>query len=259
MLIHAIPAFADNYIWLLTQAHSAYAVIVDPGDARPVVTALSSMALTPAAILITHHHRDHVGGVGALLRHYAIPVYGPARESIPHMKYPLCEGDRVEVSEIALHLEVLDVPGHTLGAIAYHGNGQLFCGDTLFTAGCGRLFEGTARQMHASLAKFLTLPESTQVYCGHEYTEENLRFASIVEPDNPAIQTRMEQTRTLRVESRPTVPASLAVERRTNPFLRCDVPGVICAAERFAGRHLSSGAETFATLRYWKDVVDGNA
>lgn len=259
MLVHAIPAFADNYIWLLTQPHSPYAVIVDPGDARPVVAALSSLALTPVAILITHHHRDHVGGVDALLRRYTIPVYGPARESIPHMQHPLGEGDTVVLPEIALHLEVLDVPGHTLGAIAYYGNGQLFCGDTLFTAGCGRLFEGTAGQMHTSLAKILALSEDTQIYCGHEYTEENLRFAGIVEPDNLDIQTRLEQTRALRVENRSTVPASLAVERRTNPFLRCDVPGVILAAERFTGRRLNSGAETFAAVRYWKDVVDGNA
>jgi hydroxyacylglutathione hydrolase len=255
--IQSVRAFNDNYIWLVSRPGIPYAVIVDPGDARPVCDALDKLALTPIAILITHHHRDHTGGIAALLERYPIDVYGPAADGVNGLTHSLRQNDRVTLAEIGLELTVLDVPGHTHGAIAFYGHGALFCGDTLFTAGCGRLFEGTAAQMHASLAKLAALPDNTQVYCGHEYTVANLRFAEVVEPTNADIQARLAEASALHAKGIPTVPASLAVERLTNPFLRSTVPGVIAAAERFAERQLKTGTEVFATLRRWKDMLDG--
>lgn len=252
-----VPAYKDNYIWLISRSDTSYVVIVDPGAAQPVLHALERLALIPMAILITHHHWDHTTGLAELLQHYPVPVYGPAREPVVGVSHALRGGDRVTLAEIELSLEVLDVPGHTRGAISYYGKEMLFCGDTLFTAGCGRLFEGTPEQMHASLAKLAALPDTTQVYCGHEYTLENLHFATLVEPENRAIRARLRETATLREHGTFTVPAPLGVEKRTNPFLRASVPEVIAAAEKFAGRPLKSGAEVFAVLRHWKDTVDG--
>lgn len=254
--LHPVPAFKDNYIWLVGRSDSPYVAVVDPGDAAPVLEALARLSLVPLAILITHHHRDHVGGITELLGRYSIPVYGPARERIPSLSHPISEGDRVSLPEMGIEFDVLDVPGHTLGAIAYHGHGLLFCGDTLFTGGCGRLFEGTAAQMHASLAKIAALPADTRVYCGHEYTLANLRFAEIVEPSNIDLQTRMAETKRLRSQGLPTVPSTLDVELTTNPFLRSHIPSVAAAAEHFAARTLSGGVEVFATVRNWKDALD---
>lgn len=255
--VHPIRAFKDNYIWLISRPDTPYAVIVDPGDARPVLETLQERGLRLLAILITHHHRDHTGGIKTLLEHYPAPVYGPASETITALTQPLTEQDKVSVPELGLDLQVLDVPGHTRGAIAFYGQEMLFCGDTLFTAGCGKLFEGTAQQMHASLAKLAALPGHTQVYCGHEYTVDNLHFARLVEPDNPHIRARLVETMALRACDLPSVPAPLDLERRSNPFLRCEVPAVIAAAERFAARRLQSGAEVFAVVRRWKDSLDG--
>ncbi len=255
--IQPIPAFNDNYIWLISWPGTPYAAIVDPGDARPVIEALDRLSLVPVAILITHHHWDHTRGISDLLKRYPMPVYGPASETIPGLTHGLKQDDRVSLPEIGLDLSVLDVPGHTRGAIAFYGNGALFCGDTLFTAGCGRVFEGTPEQMHASLARLTALPEQTQVYCGHEYTVANLRFAEVVEPANPDIQARLREVMALRAGGLPTVPASMAVEKSTNPFLRSDNPVVIKAAEQFAAARLQTGAQVFATVRRWKDILDG--
>ncbi len=244
-----IPALKDNYIWLIQEANTV--AIVDPGDATPVLEVLQERRLALATILITHHHWDHVNGLEGLLKHYSVPVYGPASESIPQRTHGLREGDEVQLPGV--RFQVLDVPGHTAGAIAYYGEGRLFSGDTLFTAGCGRLFEGTAQQMYDSLAKLASLAQATQLYCGHEYTLANLAFASAVEPDNLHIKARLREAQQRRKRGLPTVPSTLAIERLTNPFLRSGEPGVWAAAERYAGRPSRSAVEVFATLRLWKN------
>ena len=249
-----VRAFQDNYIWLIRSPDNRRAAIVDPGDARPVLRALNEAGITPVAMLITHHHMDHVGGVQQLLERYpGLPVFGPAQERIPAITQRLTQGATVALGELDARFQVLDVPGHTAGHIAYYGEGALFCGDTLFANGCGRLFEGTPVQMHASLSKIAALPGETLVYCAHEYTLDNIAFAKWVEPANPDLRQREQAARALRERDMPTVPSRLELERRTNPFLRFDVPEVIQAAERFAGRPLAAGAETFGVVRYWKD------
>lgn len=251
-----VEAFQDNYIWMIRGASRDRVAIVDPGDADPVLAALENQQLKPAAILCTHHHGDHVGGVEDILKHYSVPVYGPARERIPAVTQRLKDGDRVRLAELAVEFDVLDVPGHTAGHIAYHGAGMLFCGDTLFSAGCGRLFEGTAEEMHASLSRLAALPETTLMYCGHEYTEANLRFAQAVEPNNPDIQAYRDQAHSQRLRGQPTLPSTIGRERRVNPFLRSGHPAVRLAAEKQAGRALSE-VETFAVVRRWKDGFRG--
>jgi hydroxyacylglutathione hydrolase len=254
--VTAVPAFDDNYIWLLQRHGGRYAAIVDPGDAQPVLEALGRLRLTPAAILITHHHYDHTGGIENLLAHTPMLVYGPARESIPACSRRLKEGDRVELTELGMQLQVMDVPGHTGGHIAYLADGRLFCGDTLFTGGCGRLFEGTPEQMSASLDKLARLPDTTSVYCAHEYTLANLGFARVVEPGNQDLLRRIDATEQARAKGHATVPATLGTEKRTNPFLRTRVGSVVAAAEGFAGRPLAGAAEVFGVLRHWKDTLD---
>ncbi|MDE2089163.1 MAG: hydroxyacylglutathione hydrolase [Gammaproteobacteria bacterium] len=251
-----IPAFTDNYIWLIHGGRDRRVAIVDPGDAEPVLQALDQRAMQPVAILITHHHGDHVGGIRRLLQHYDVPVYGPAQEHIPGLTHALREGDSIKLEPLGARFTVLDVPGHTAGHIAFYGHDMLFCGDTLFTGGCGKLFEGTPAQMHASLSKIAALPAHTRVYCAHEYTLANLGFAAVVEPGNDALHARIAQTRRQRATGSPTVPSTLEVEKSTNPFLRCHVPYVIAAAERQAGKALGSASEVFAILRHWKDVLD---
>jgi len=254
--VRPIPAFEDNYIWLVQAADNPAVAIVDPGDAEPVLAALERDVLEPVAILITHHHGDHTGGVASLLRRYDLPVYGPANERIPGLSRPVREGDHVTIAALGADFTVLDVPGHTRGHVAFYGHGMLFCGDTLFTGGCGRLFEGSAAQMHASLNKIRSLPDDTLVYCAHEYTLANLRFALITEPDNGELEKRMEDTRERRAQGMATVPSTLGLEKRTNPFLRSDVPAIITAAEKFAEHRLTGGAEVFGTVRHWKDTLD---
>ena len=252
-----VCAFEDNYIWLIRGKSADHVALVDPGDADPVLATLEKQHLQPVAILCTHHHGDHVGGVEDILRRYPVPVYGPARERIPAITHRLKEGDRVSLPELGLEFSVLDVPGHTAGHIAYYGAGMLFCGDTMFSAGCGRLFEGTAEQMHASLAKLVALPEATQMYCAHEYTEANLRFALAVEPDNPDIRVHRERARALRSQNLPTLPSTIGLEKRINPFLRTGSPVARRAAETRRGQVLESDTEVFATLRRWKDDFRG--
>lgn len=251
MQIIPLPAFRDNYIWLLRSG--SHAVVVDPGDAAPVLGYLADEGLSLAAILITHHHPDHVGGVMALLEHAAVPVYGPARETIPGLTHPVGEGDEVSVPALGLRLRVLDIPGHTAGHVGYYAAPALFCGDTLFAAGCGRLFEGTPAQMFASLQKLAALPGDTQVYCTHEYTLSNLAFAAAVEPGNPAIAERIACCEAIRAGQQPTVPFPLAGELLTNPFLRGHEPAVVRQAEARASGALASPVEVFAVLREWKN------
>ena len=252
--VSPIRAFSDNYIWLIRGAEDPSRVaVVDPGDAQPVEQALRDQNLKLAAILITHHHPDHVGGVEQLVRSHAPAVYGPAGESIPGHPTKLREGDRASLADLGLSFSILEVPGHTAGHIAYVGHGAVFCGDTLFSGGCGRLFEGTPEQMTHSLAKLSALPPDTLVYCTHEYTLANLRFALAVEPNNRALQTYFDECRDKRERDEPTVPSTIALEHTVNPFLRCDVETVKQAAATHAGRALDSTVAVFATVRAWKD------
>jgi hydroxyacylglutathione hydrolase len=259
--ILTVPAFNDNYLWLIHDGE--HAVVVDPGDAAPIQQALAAHQLRLTAILLTHHHADHIGGVPALLQAWQVPVYGPRNDGIEVLTDPLVAGDRVRLDALGLELEVLEVPGHTLGHIAYvarhaladNGPAWLFCGDTLFGAGCGRLFEGTPGQMAASLATLTALPDETLVYCAHEYTMSNLRFAQAVEPDNAALAARVASDGALRAAGRPTIPSTIGVEKATNPFLRVDQPRIVRSLVE-AGR-LESGAApvaAFAALREWKNT-----
>ena len=251
--VKPVPAFRDNYIWLITNPADRTAAVIDPGDPAPVSRALDEGGWRLAAILVTHHHPDHTGGVAELARRHGVPVYGPAAEAIPSRTVAVREGDRVTLEAPGITFEVLEVPGHTAGHVAYHGRGMLFIGDTLFMSGCGRLFEGTPAQMHRSLSRIAKLPPDTKVYCAHEYTLANLRFARAVEPDNRDIAERADACAGLRANGQPTVPATLAVELKTNPFLRSGAPAVVAAAERQAGRKLDSEVEVFAAIRKWKD------
>ncbi len=252
-----VRAFEDNYIWLVRGQSADRVAIVDPGDAAPVLDALATQHLTPVAILCTHHHGDHVGGVAELLARYHVPVYGPAQEHIPALTHCVRGGERVRLDALGLEFDVLDVPGHTAGHIAYYGASLLFCGDTLFSAGCGRLFEGTAEQLHTSLARLAALPPDTAVYCAHEYTAANLRFALAVEPDNDDTRRHREHVRELRARGEPTLPSTIGRERCINPFLRVAEPRVRRAVAAWAGREPVSDAETFALLRRWKDGFNG--
>jgi hydroxyacylglutathione hydrolase len=251
MDIIPIPAFSDNYLWLL--ASQGRAAIVDPGDPAPVQRELMRRGLTLEAILVTHHHGDHVGGVATLAGATGARVYGPRGEDIPARQVALGEPAAIEVLGVALH--VLDMPGHTRGHIAYHAPAlhALFCGDTLFAGGCGRLFEGTAAQMVASLAKLAALPGATRVYCAHEYTLSNLRFALAAEPGNAALRARQQHCAAQRARGEPTVPSTIAEELATNPFMRCDEPALRAAAEARRPGAGRSRVDTFAVLREWKN------
>jgi hydroxyacylglutathione hydrolase len=250
-----IPAFADNYLWLLHNESDA--VVVDPGDAEPVLRHLDTHALKLTAILVTHHHGDHIGGLPALLTRFNVPVFGPAHEDIPGLTRKLVEGDEIDVPGIDLHFKVLDVPGHTSGHIAYYhedaAGGMLFCGDTMFACGCGRLFEGTPEQMTRSLGKLAGLPGNTRMYCAHEYTLANIRFAEAVEPDNAALKQRKTIESEKRAQGNPTLPSTIELERATNPFLRWNSPSVKASAERAAGHPLAAPHEIFGALREWKN------
>lgn len=253
----ALPAFQDNYIWLLLDESTLQATAVDPGDAKPVISWLSRHPeYQLSTILLTHHHQDHTGGVLTLKAATGCKVWGPTNPAIQGIDRPLEDG-----YQLILHgqeVQVLSVPGHTLDHIAYFCNHSqepwLLSGDTLFAGGCGRVFEGTADQMYASLQRLKQLPDNTSVYCTHEYTQSNLRFAQAVEPDNADIRVRLEVVDELRSDGRITLPTSLALEKRTNPFLRCEQPSVVEAATLRNGTAVAPGVETFSVVRSWKDT-----
>lgn len=254
--IKALPALSDNYIWVISTRDSDQVAVVDPGEAGPVQTYLADQGVTVGAYLITHHHGDHIGGLGALLSEYPAPVFGPKAEAdkIGDIDHPLAGGDHFTLDFLGAEFEVIDVPGHTLGHIAMVTPGALLAGDALFRGGCGRVFEGTHAQMQASLAKLRDLPADTHVYGGHEYTQKNLAFAQRVEPDSRAIAKAIEEVDRLRADNKPSLPGTLAEERQINPFLRWDDPDVIAAATTRAGHELDGPAAIFGALRDWKDA-----
>lgn len=248
-----VPAFADNYIWMISSSGSPSAVVVDPGEAAPVVSALGSHGFELGAILLTHHHGDHVGGVQDLLASRRVPVFGPETEKIDGVDHPVGGGSAVSLPDLGIELDVLDVPGHTAGHIAYSGHGFALVGDTLFAGGCGRVFEGTPEQMCSSLNTLAKLPADTELFCAHEYTAANLRFGLEVETGNEALEKRLQRARETRAAGRPTIPSTIADELATNVFLRCREAQVVTAAETRVGRPLATEPEVFAVIRRWKD------
>ena len=247
-----LPAFQDNYIWTLRDGKRA--AVVDPGNAKPVADYLAREGLALAGILATHHHPDHVGGVAELAAKWKVPVFGPKGEPIPSLTHPVGQDDPVDIPGLAA-FTVLDIPGHTRAHVAYYGLGSLFCGDTLFACGCGRVFEGTPAQMLASLTRLAALPDETRVYCGHEYTLANIRFARTVDPGNAALAAREKRAKALRAADRPTLPSTLGEERATNPFLRCAEPAVVESANNYLGSRIGDPVSVFAALREWKNRV----
>jgi hydroxyacylglutathione hydrolase len=246
-----LPAFQDNYIWTLRSGKLA--AVVDPGEARPVQDYLAKEGLSLVAILATHHHPDHVGGIAELVARNRIPVFGPKGEPIPALTHPVGQGDRADIPGLDASFSVLDIPGHTRAHVAYYGLGSLFCGDTLFACGCGRVFEGTAAQMLESLSKLAALPDETKVYCGHEYTLANIRFARAVDPGNALLAAREKRAQRLRDAGRPTLPSTLGEERATNPFLRCAEPAVVESANKYLGGRVADPVRVFAAIREWKN------
>jgi hydroxyacylglutathione hydrolase len=265
LIVHCIPAFTDNYLWLIQGLAGAsdQVVAVDPGDATPVVAFLARHQLRLAAILVTHHHSDHTGGIAHLLAtpsvlaHPSIPVFGPAHEAIPSRTQAVSAHDQVHLPDLGLRFDVIEVPGHTAGHVAYAGHGALFCGDTLFSGGCGRLFEGTAAQMLQSLDAIAQLPPATRVYCAHEYTASNLRFAQALEPHNDALSAYIDEVNGRRQRGEPTIPAVLGRELAINPFLRTRNASIKTKAAAYAKRALLDDAETFSVIRQWKNEFRG--
>lgn len=252
LTVTPVPAFRDNYIWALHDER--HAVLVDPGDAAPCIAFLEEHGLNLVVILITHHHADHVGGNAGLVARYHPRVLGPVQEDITCLAEPVSGGDAVTIPELGLQFAVIDTPGHTLGHIAYYGSGRLFCGDTLFACGCGRLFEGTPAMMASSLDRLSRLPDHTEVFCAHEYTISNIRFAKTVDGENPDLLAREHSEQARRNQGQPTLPSTLALEKATNPFLRCHEPALIRAAEVLLKRPARDAVEVFAVLRQAKDV-----
>ncbi len=259
--ITPIPAFNDNYLWLITNGN--HAAIVDPGDPRPVIQYLESNGLTLKAILITHHHADHTGGIDALKAQYHCPVYGPKNDPVSNLDHSLEENAIIKIESLGIEFQIIALPGHTLGHIAYYAGPEalgsndatplLFCGDTLFSGGCGRLFEGTPAQMWSSMLKIRNLPASTQVFPAHEYTQSNIDFALAVEPQNQDLIDYDQQVKKLRISDKPTLPTNLELETRINPFLRADIDSVKTAAESEANQELPEPVQVFAEIRRWKD------
>lgn len=253
--IFPIPALRDNYIWAIHDPRGATGdvVLVDPGEPGAILSWLERVHARPRAILVTHHHADHTGALAALCQRWQVPVYGPAREAIAGVTQAVDEGDVVAVAELGLRFEVLATPGHTLGHVCYLGHGALFCGDTLFSCGCGRLFEGTPAQLHASLQRLASLPPATAVHCAHEYTLPNIAFARAVEPDNAALAARHHAARAARKAGQATLPSTIGDELATNPFLRCHHASVLDAITQHSGEAPATAVAAFAALRRWKD------
>ena len=254
LIVQPIAAYSDNYIWLLYDPQSRQACVVDPGDAQPVMATLNELELNLAAILLTHHHFDHVGGLETLQQAYSPQVFGPKNPAISGISDTVGAGDTVNVLDT--EFQVLEVPGHTLDHIAYFHPAAaplLFCGDTLFAGGCGRVFEGTPGMMHQSLQSLAALPPTTRVYCAHEYTMANLSFARAVEPNNTALRQRIAEAEVTRAQNEPTVPSELALELATNPFLRCADSGLRASLAQQGKMAGEDDAEVFAAVRAWKD------
>lgn len=262
--VFPVAAFSDNYIWLIHDGQ--HVIVVDPGEAQPVIDVLADRGLTLSAILLTHHHADHVGGVGALLDYAAaganaatVPVYGPAGEAIAHVTERLLDGQVIEIAAPAARFTVIDVPGHTRGHIAFfqaatdEAPPRVFCGDTLFATGCGRLFEGTPAQMLASLDRLAALPETTRVHCAHEYTLSNIRFALACDGDNADLLAWHDKAQALRAAGEPTLPTTIGQERRVNPFLRADAPSVLAGLRAHLGQAPADRLDAFTAIRAWKD------
>jgi len=262
--IRAIKAFSDNYIWAINNKNnnSSKTVLVDPGDAEVCIKFLEKNQLSLSTILITHHHPDHTGGIKELIEYcqqkqWPLTIYGPANENIPHCDVKLTESDMVNLVDLGINLQVIDLPGHTAGHIAYFSSDStesiLFCGDTLFSGGCGRLFEGTAEQMLNSLTKLARLPEATKVYCAHEYTQANLQFALAVEPKNEALINYSRKVNELRAKEELTIPTTIEIEKKINPFLRSHERAVQTSAKQFDNNAQATNLDTFTIIRRWKD------
>lgn len=249
--LRPLPAFEDNYIWTLSTDDGS-AVVVDPGDAEVVLREMEA-GLKPVAFLVTHHHPDHIGGLQRLLAACDAPCYAPEDSRIPQATRRVGAGDRVDVQELGLRFDVFAVPGHTRTHVAFHGGGWLFCGDTLFSLGCGRLFEGSPAQMLASLDRLAELPDETIVCCTHEYTQANGRFARVAEPENPERDRLLARVDELRADGQPSLPSTIARERACNPFLRVDQPGLRANLALHAGKAMDSRLDAFTELRAWKD------
>ena len=259
IMVTAINAFNDNYIWVLGCQQSKAVALVDPGDAKVCIDYLIKHKLFLSAILITHHHKDHVGGIKDLLEfsqknNWQVTVYGPANENIVGIDVKLQENDELYLNELPCKLTILDLPGHTKGHIAYYDTKRLFCGDTLFSGGCGRLFEGSPRQMHQSLSKLTQLPSDMLVYCAHEYTQANLAFAAAVEPENAQLNNYINTVKHKRANKQATIPSTIGLEQQINPFLRCHTPDVKLAAQNFSKQIAANEVEVFAAIRSWKDT-----
>lgn len=250
-----VSAFQDNYIWMIINTMHQCAIVVDPGDAKPVAYYLKQHDLKLSAILITHHHWDHVNGVAELVENEKVPVFGFIKSKFSELTHRVDEQDTVVVHEFFPHYQVLSIPGHTLDHLAYFNENVLFSGDTLFAGGCGRVFEGTVEQMYHSLQKISSLPDAIAIYCGHEYTLNNLLFAQLVEPNNLQLIERIEKIKKLHEKNTPTLPSTLLEEKQTNPFLRCEVAEVVRQAERYRGYALNNPIDVFAALRKWKNEV----
>lgn len=250
-----ISAFSDNYIWLIINQDKQKCAIIDPGEANPVLKYIDKNSLTPDAILITHHHDDHTDGIKGILNKFSIPVYGSKYSPIGYVDNHMQEGNLINLSDIGIELTVIETPGHTNDHISFFGNGMLFCGDALFAAGCGKVFEGTMAEMLNSLNKFKRLHDDTLVCCAHEYTLKNLAFAQAVTPNNPIIQERINECQQLQKQNTPTLPSTIGLEKLSNPFLRCTDPEIIEAACKHSGKKASqiNEVEIFSILRKWKD------
>lgn len=251
IIITPVPVLKDNYVWIMANAKERTAIVVDPGDASPVIDYLQQHQLKVCAVFITHHHWDHTNGLSELIRQCSAPVFGSIHSIVQGLTHRVSE-DQAVVIDTFPPFRVMDIPGHTLDHIAYYSPGILFCGDTLFSAGCGRVFEGSAAQLYRALQKMAALPDDTGIYCGHEYTLNNLLFAQQVEPGNEKIGIRIQQVSALREKNRPSLPSFLSDERDTNPFLRCTSPEIIQHAECHAGHVLLDSVDVFSELRAWK-------